>query len=309
MTLERIAVLHKVLAQISPAGSPHNVTAGVSALRTALASHSAHAWLSAASAAVTVGELKAWWQAFDAALTTRHVERLLDAVEALLDGGRVWALMGQPQPALEMLLMADEEARAATCRSRCGSSIGMGGDGASDGTGGSAQGETASGHRELAPSRKPSTPGGRLPLSSRDEWVVSSMGSMDDLGTASASSSSAGGGSLSAAAAAAAAAANAAAEAAAVAPSCALDDRDCQDCSGRCARRPTLANSCSLLPILNASSGGALYARLCPPLGCLSRYWAACMGQLTTPCTSVHGAFLQVWQPCGEGLCVWRPAQ
>lgn len=139
MTLERIAVLHKVLAQISPAGSPHNVTAGISALRSALASRSAHAWLSAASSAVTVGELKAWWQAFDAALTTRHVERLLDAVEAVLDGGRVWALAGQPQPALEMLLMADEEARAATCRSRCGaggSSGSHGGDGNSGGASG-----------------------------------------------------------------------------------------------------------------------------------------------------------------------------
>jgi hypothetical protein len=74
MTLERIAVMHKVLAQISPAGSPQNITAGISALRTALTSHSAHSWLLAASTAVSVGELRSWWQAFDASLATRHIE-------------------------------------------------------------------------------------------------------------------------------------------------------------------------------------------------------------------------------------------
>lgn len=74
MTLERIAVMHKVLAQISPAGSPHNITAGVSALRAALTSHAGHAWLAAAGTAVSVGEVWSWWQAFDASLTTRHIE-------------------------------------------------------------------------------------------------------------------------------------------------------------------------------------------------------------------------------------------
>jgi hypothetical protein len=38
MTLERIAVLHKVLAQLSPAGSPANIQAVVAALRELLAS-------------------------------------------------------------------------------------------------------------------------------------------------------------------------------------------------------------------------------------------------------------------------------
>lgn len=225
-------MLHKVLAQVSPAGSPQNITAAISTLRRTLASHTAHTWLTALGSEVTVGELRAWWQAFDASLTTRHIESVLNTVEALLDGGRVWAMLGQPQPALEMLLIADEEARAATCRSKCG--------GASIDSSGSIGVPAAAAAAAATPAQKVMSPhkakngSGRLSLSSRDEWTLTSMGSMDDIGTASASSSG-GGGSLSAAAAAAAAAANAAAEAAAVAPSCGLDDRDCQDCSGRCA--------------------------------------------------------------------------
>jgi hypothetical protein len=231
MNLERIAVLHKVLAQISPAGSPQNTTAAISTLRRALASHTAHTWLTALGSEVTVGELRAWWQAFDASLTTRHIESVLDTVEALLDGGRVWAMLGQPQPALEMLLIADEEARVATCRSKCGGgSIDSSG---SIGVPAAAAAAATPAQRVVSP-HKAKKGSGRLSLSSRDEWTLSSMGSMDDIGTASASSSG-GRGSLSVAAAAAAAAANAAAEAAAVAPSCGLDDRDCQDCSGRCA--------------------------------------------------------------------------
>lgn len=83
MTLERIAVMHKVLAQISPAGSPQNITSGISALRTALTSHSAHSWLSAVSTAVSVGELRSWWQAFDTSLTTRHIESVSRCVSLI----------------------------------------------------------------------------------------------------------------------------------------------------------------------------------------------------------------------------------
>lgn len=61
-------------------------------------------------------DIRTWWRSFDRALTTEVVFALLNLVESLLDGGRIWALLGQPQPMLEMLLLADEEAAAATCR-------------------------------------------------------------------------------------------------------------------------------------------------------------------------------------------------
>jgi hypothetical protein len=44
MTLERILKMHKVLAQLSPAASTNNISAAVSAIRSALASGELHNW-------------------------------------------------------------------------------------------------------------------------------------------------------------------------------------------------------------------------------------------------------------------------
>jgi hypothetical protein len=199
--------------------------------------------------------------------------QVLDAGEALLDGGRIWALLGQPQPALEMLLVADEEARAATCRSKCGHGSSISRD------------EARSPAVEPAPVAHPaqhkkrprSGASGKPSLSSRDDWTLSSLASFDDAGTASASGSSSGGGSLSGAATAAAAAATAAAEAAAVAPSCALDDHDCQDCSGRWAMRSV--HPCQ--------------AVRCIACACLTFWCATCITQAVNACPS--GGVKALW--------------
>ncbi|KAF6252009.1 hypothetical protein COO60DRAFT_1644433 [Scenedesmus sp. NREL 46B-D3] len=119
MTLERISLLHKVLAQLSPAVRPDNISSAASLVRGALLSRQLQRWAGAASSSISVQDVKTWWGSVDEALTPRVVEALLHLAESLVDGGRIWAAMGQPQPPLEMLLVADEEARAAACRAAC----------------------------------------------------------------------------------------------------------------------------------------------------------------------------------------------
>ncbi|WIA33503.1 hypothetical protein OEZ86_006629 [Tetradesmus obliquus] len=109
MTLDRILKMHKVLTQLSPAASPANISAAASAARSALASgrlQQLAGLISAAASSVTLTEARGWWSTFDRALTPAVVVSLLHLTESLLDGGRIWALLGQPQPMLEMLLNA-----------------------------------------------------------------------------------------------------------------------------------------------------------------------------------------------------------
>jgi hypothetical protein len=130
MTLERILKMHKVLAQLSPAASTDNINAATAAIRSALASGQMQNWATTvsqhASSSVSLSEGLTWWASMDKALTADVVVSLLHVAEEMLDGGRIWALLGQPQPMFEQLLVTDEEARAATCRSSISSSSSSG---------------------------------------------------------------------------------------------------------------------------------------------------------------------------------------
>jgi hypothetical protein len=112
MTLERILKMHKVLAQLSPAASTDNISAATSAIRSALASGQMQNWASTvsqhASGSVSLSEGLTWWASMDKALTAEVVVSLLHVAEGLLDGGRIWALLGQPQPMFELLLVTDQ---------------------------------------------------------------------------------------------------------------------------------------------------------------------------------------------------------